>query len=308
MRKKFVKIKKTRLGELIDALELGAAKVAETIGVSQAQMYRYLSDDSIPSKRALVALKKHYNVSFDWLLTGEGSMFAEDRSGQDQEPASSRSEKEHWLKEHPELEAALKAALVNKMEPITMPEDHQPQSKSGPPIELYKLDTSDDQKTIGVIEGKAVAGNPAQGEVSLGKPVSAGELLTDVVGAKNLSIIQASGDSMICAGVMDGDCILVAGDILPKDGHMIVTILDGSVTLKWLQFYGNHVELSPDNPDYARIVVPEQKLNSLGIIGVVVGLVRAIGLLERAPRSSTDLKYFKEADRFKKQREKENRL
>ncbi len=293
-----------RLKLMLSALGLKKQEVAERIGIGKSQIYNLVSGDSNLSKPLALAMRAEFNVSSDWLLTGEGSMFVEDRSGQDQEPASSRSEKDHWLGEHPELEVALKAALANKIEPITMPEDHQPQSKSGPPIELYKLDTSDERKTIGVIEGKAVAGNPTQGEVSLGKPVSAGELLTDISGAKDLRIIQASGDSMICAGVMDGDCILVAGDILPKDGHMIVTILEGSVTLMWLRIPDSIIKLLPDNPDYDQIIVREDKIHKLGIVGVAVGLVRPIYPTQREPRYSARaaVEYLEEAGRPRKKR------
>ncbi len=79
-------------------------------------------------------------------------------------------------------------------------------------------------------------------------------------------IVRAAGESMIGAGISAGDEILVDRSKRPRDGDVVVAVLDGELTIKRLQITGAGVVLQADNPAYADVVVPE--LSDLVIWGV----------------------------------------
>ncbi len=80
-------------------------------------------------------------------------------------------------------------------------------------------------------------------------------------------IIRVSGHSMEGAGISDGDELIVNRALEPKDGSIVVAVLDGELTVKRLRLTPTGVVLQAENPDYPDIRVPE--LASLEIWGVV---------------------------------------
>jgi DNA polymerase V len=70
-------------------------------------------------------------------------------------------------------------------------------------------------------------------------------------------IVRVSGDSMIGAGIYDGDEILVDRSIDPEPGHVVVAILDGELTLKRLAARRGQLALCAENPAYPDILVSE---------------------------------------------------
>ncbi|MDJ0315774.1 MULTISPECIES: LexA family protein [Arthrobacter] len=79
-------------------------------------------------------------------------------------------------------------------------------------------------------------------------------------------IIRVSGHSMEGAGISDGDELIVNRALRPKDGSIVVAVLDGELTVKRLRITAAGVLLQAENPDYPDIVVAE--LSSLEIWGV----------------------------------------
>ena len=79
-------------------------------------------------------------------------------------------------------------------------------------------------------------------------------------------IIRVSGHSMEGAGISDGDELIVNRALEPKDGSIVVAVLDGELTVKRLRITATGVVLQAENPDYPDIVVPE--LSSLNVWGV----------------------------------------
>lgn len=78
-------------------------------------------------------------------------------------------------------------------------------------------------------------------------------------------IIRVSGHSMEGAGISDGDELIVNRALEPKDGSIVVAVLDGELTVKRLRITPTGVILQAENPDYPDIRVPE--LASLEIWG-----------------------------------------
>lgn len=80
-------------------------------------------------------------------------------------------------------------------------------------------------------------------------------------------IVRVSGDSMIGAGIFDGDEIIVDRSLEPHDGNVVIAVVDGELTVKRLRFEHGRVRLAPENPAYADIVLEE--LSELTVWGVV---------------------------------------
>jgi DNA polymerase V len=80
-------------------------------------------------------------------------------------------------------------------------------------------------------------------------------------------IVRVAGDSMRDAGISDGDEVIVDRSIEPRDGVVVVAVVDGELTLKRLSVLRDRVVLRAENPRYPDIVVAS--LSELTIWGVV---------------------------------------
>src|SRR5690625_2869636 len=79
-------------------------------------------------------------------------------------------------------------------------------------------------------------------------------------------IVRVSGDSMEGAGIYDGDELIVDRSIEPRDGHVVIAIVDGEMTVKRLQITTTGVVLQAENAEYPDVLVAE--LSDLVIWGV----------------------------------------
>ena len=79
-------------------------------------------------------------------------------------------------------------------------------------------------------------------------------------------VVRVSGDSMERAGISDGDELIVNRALEPKDGSVVIAVLDGELTIKRLRITAGKVILQSENPRYPDIEVPA--LSDLTIWGV----------------------------------------
>ena len=83
------------------------------------------------------------------------------------------------------------------------------------------------------------------------------------------------GDSMIDAGVEEGDILVIDKSLEPKDGDMAVCFVDGEFTLKHLKFTDSGLKLVPANPDYPEIVITEGvRFIMWGVVTYIIKKVR----------------------------------
>lgn len=80
-------------------------------------------------------------------------------------------------------------------------------------------------------------------------------------------IVRASGNSMVGAGIFSGDELLVDRSLTPRDGDVVVAVLDGELTVKRLHVTPFGVVLKADNTEHPDVAVPE--LSELQIWGTV---------------------------------------
>ena len=85
-------------------------------------------------------------------------------------------------------------------------------------------------------------------------------------------MFSVKGDSMIHAGIQEGDKVIVDRALNPKHDDIVVAVVAGDYTIKRLYKHMGRVELRPENPAYPPIVFQEGA--ELLVWGVVVGVVR----------------------------------
>lgn len=117
---------------------------------------------------------------------------------------------------------------------------------------------------------------PIVGAVTAGLPILAVEQIEGylpysgrVSSDKPLFALRVKGDSMINAGIFDGDIIVVEKTPVASNGEIVVAMIEDEATVKRFYKENGHFRLQPENDDYAPIIV-----NELAILGKVVSLVR----------------------------------
>ena len=84
-------------------------------------------------------------------------------------------------------------------------------------------------------------------------------------------MLRVTGDSMINAGILDGDLVVVAQRPTADDGEIVVAQIEDEATVKRLRRVDGRVHLMPENDAFAPIVPDEVTL-----LGVVVGVLRKL--------------------------------
>ena len=85
-------------------------------------------------------------------------------------------------------------------------------------------------------------------------------------------MFTVQGDSMMGAGICDGDKVVVDKALKPKHKDIVVAVVDSEYTIKRLYQLRGRIELQPENPNFEPITFDEG--SELQIWGVVVGVVR----------------------------------
>ena len=112
------------------------------------------------------------------------------------------------------------------------------------------------------------AGTPISADADIHEQISIDRFLIDQP-AKTV-LIRVKGDSMVDAGIHDGDLAVVERKTEATQGDIVVAIVDDEFTLKTLARDKDGYHLLPANPNYS-VIRPNGKLE---IFGVLVGLVR----------------------------------
>ena len=117
---------------------------------------------------------------------------------------------------------------------------------------------------------------PVVGKITAGAPILAVENITDTypipldfVGNSQSFMLVVSGESMIEAGILDGDYILVRRQNVAENGEIIVALIDDEATVKTFYKEKDHIRLQPENSTMDPIIVPDCK-----ILGKVIGVFR----------------------------------
>ena len=119
---------------------------------------------------------------------------------------------------------------------------------------------------------------PVVGTVTAGEPILAVQniedyfpMLPDRISNKNTFMLHVRGESMINAGIFDGDLVIVEQQSTAENGDIVVAMIEDSATVKTFYKEDGYYRLQPENDSMEPIIV-----NEISIIGKVVGLYRSM--------------------------------
>lgn len=117
---------------------------------------------------------------------------------------------------------------------------------------------------------------PLVGQIACGQPTLAEENIEEtfafpktLFGSGKLFMLRAFGDSMIDAGIRQGDLLVLRQQNSAEDGEIVVALVDGKNTLKRFYKRGNKLVLHPENKTMKDIIVDECEIQ-----GVLVSCIK----------------------------------
>ena len=148
---------------------------------------------------------------------------------------------------------------------------------------LVEQDTPEDVSvmppSVDIAERTDIVDIPVVGRIAAGTPITAEQNIDDTfpvparfVGNGTNFMLTVKGESMIEAGIMDGDYILVEQQNTARNGDIVVAMVDGfesEATVKTFYHEGDHIRLQPENSSMSPIIVHDVK-----ILGKVRGVFR----------------------------------
>lgn len=120
---------------------------------------------------------------------------------------------------------------------------------------------------------------PLYGRIAAGQPIEALrdtgtmiEVPMAMLGTGEHFALEVAGDSMIDAGILDTDTVIIRKGETAENGQIVVAMVDGTeVTLKRLRRRGNSIALEPANKNYEARLFPPDRVK---VQGLLVGLIR----------------------------------
>ena len=126
---------------------------------------------------------------------------------------------------------------------------------------------------------REVVNVPVIGSVAAGQPILAVENIesyfpipADLIPNRETFMLKVKGESMVNAGILAGDKVLVQKQQTAENGEIVVALVDDSATVKTFYKEGDFIRLQPENDAYDPIIVPD-----CIILGKVFGVFRLFG-------------------------------
>ena len=132
---------------------------------------------------------------------------------------------------------------------------------------IYGLDQST-KLELPLFSSRVPAGFPSPGDDYIDQTLDLNELVKH---PSDTFLVKVEGDSMINAGIHDGDILVVDRALEADNNKVVVANLDGELTVKRLSIKDTRVLLMPDNPKYEPIEI--RPLSDFRIMGVVTFVI-----------------------------------
>lgn len=155
----------------------------------------------------------------------------------------------------------------NKPRSIEICEDVNARTKHNPKLAEVKQDVNKNTVTLPLV-GRVAAGIPILAEQNVEEVMT---LPTNVVGDSSSFILRVRGESMINAGIFDGDYIVVREQHDAHNGEIVVALIEDSATVKTFYREKDRIRLQPENDTMEPIYVTNPT-----ILGRVTGLFRSM--------------------------------
>jgi repressor LexA len=147
------------------------------------------------------------------------------------------------------------------------------------PTKPRAIEILDGERSEASFEQMKTVPIPVLGKVTAGLPITAVEnveeyfvLPENVVGNDTVYMLRIQGESMIEAGILDGDYVIVRQQQTANNGDIVVAMTEeDEATVKRFFKEKNHIRLQPENPTMEPILLP-----AVTILGKVIGVYRNI--------------------------------
>ncbi|MFP5225117.1 MAG: transcriptional repressor LexA [Actinomycetota bacterium] len=141
------------------------------------------------------------------------------------------------------------------------------EAPSSPVASVTRMKRREDIADVPVV-GRIAAGTPILAEEAVDETLP---LPTGLIGSGQVFALRVRGDSMIEAGILDGDLVVVRQQSNAEDGDIVAALVDDEATVKTLRRRKGTILLEPANQAYAPIIAPEAT-----ILGKVVSVLRRL--------------------------------
>jgi repressor LexA len=132
------------------------------------------------------------------------------------------------------------------------------------------------------LEDKYFVPRPILGEVAAGNPLTIYPDAIDTIQLPTIArmpkdsfLLRVKGDSLKDAYIFSGDIVIVNPNLEPKNGQIVVAILNDAAVVKRFYKKRSEIELVSENPEYKPIII-DKKYPSFKIVGIVVGIYRSM--------------------------------
>jgi len=128
----------------------------------------------------------------------------------------------------------------------------------------------------GISVAEHLTGIPILGRVAAGMPLTAIENIegyvqpsTLMIGKKGMFALRVHGESMINAGILEGDIVIVREQSTASNGDIVVAMIDDEATVKYFYHEHDHIRLQPANDRFQPI-----RTTAATVLGRVVKVIR----------------------------------
>jgi DNA polymerase V len=125
-----------------------------------------------------------------------------------------------------------------------------------------------------LLKNRVCAGFPSPAEDLGGQRIDLMQML--VVHPQATYFLRSRGHSMVEAGIFDNDIMVVDRAVKPRHNHIVVAIVDGDFTVKYLYQRSGRVKLKSANPTFPEIVPKEGQ--TIEVWGVVTATIKQFGV------------------------------
>lgn len=253
------KLKEVRRKTGLSMKNFGAA-----IGYTTGNIGDWESGKALPSLSALISISNQFDISLDWLLTGKeyAPQVVLDPDIQ------KLIEAYNLLNEENRNTLKVCVALLLTRNPSDILEEALSRTR-------YPEPTPEPQQVK-----ESSFGIPILGTAAAGTPIMTEELVEgfipiplSAIKNRNTYVVKAKGNSMIEAGINNGDYVIICPQPTVENGEIALVTVDGEVTIKKFYRYDHEVRLRPANKSMQDIIVND--LSKIKILGKVVGAINA---------------------------------
>ena len=172
-----------------------------------------------------------------------------------------------FIQKVPGLPRALEVSELGKS---VLGEEKEPKNPDSTKVVTVEIPTAhvDEEASAIPLVGRIAAGAPITAEQAIEDIF---ELPTRLTGHGELFMLEVHGDSMVDAGILDGDFVVIRSQSTALNGQFVAAMIDGEATVKEFSRTQGHVWLLPHNENYAPIPGDEST-----IMGRVVTVIRSL--------------------------------